>query len=229
VIELFVGEDKLLFRVHKEVLCQVDVFSKMFNSGFEEASSGLAHLPEDDPSTFKSFLEWIYLDDSNVLSEKGSVMQRIELYCLASKYGATALMDRPMDSIHTSIGEMRELLNESAMDYVYKNFAGECGLKRFIAEFLVYAILDHHEERFHLQGGAHIDTEELVKLTQDHADLHFAVFEILRCSNGHIMPTPDDLSLKRSNCKWHEHLYNGSCPLRDQYPEDKNNDLFHYF
>lgn len=125
MVELFVGEDKLLFRVHKEVLCRVDVFSKMFNSGFEEASSGGAHLPEDDPSTFKSFLEWIYLDDSNVLSEKGSVMQRIELYCLASKYRATALMDQLMDSIHTAVGEMRELLNESAMDYVYENCAGE--------------------------------------------------------------------------------------------------------
>jgi hypothetical protein len=134
-----------------------------------------------------------------------------------------------MDSIHTAVGEMRELLNESAMDYVYRNCAGECGLKRFIAEFLVSAILDHREERFHLQGGAHIDTEELVKLTQDHEDLHFAVFEMLRCSNSHVMPTPEDLSLKRSDCKRHEKLYNGSCPLRDQYPEVNNNDLFHYF
>ena len=109
----------------------------MFNKGFEKASSGRAHLPEDDSSTFKLLLEWIYLNDSNILSGNGSVMQRIELYCLASKYRATALMDRLMDIIHTAVGEMRELLNESAMDYVYKNCVGECGLKRFIEEFLV--------------------------------------------------------------------------------------------
>lgn len=78
-------------------------------------------------------------------------------------------------------------------------------------------------------GRACINAEELVKLTQNHKDLHFAVFEILGCSNGHVMTAPEDLSLKRSDCKWHEYLYNGYCPLRDQYSEDNNSDIFHYF
>jgi hypothetical protein len=49
MVEFFVGPEKKLFRLHKELVCTVsDVLSKMFNSGFLEGSTGCAYLPEDD-------------------------------------------------------------------------------------------------------------------------------------------------------------------------------------
>lgn len=163
MVELFVGEEKILFRVHKEVLCQVDVFSRMFNGGSEEGTSGHAHFPDDDPLAFKWFLEWIYLDDTSSLSEDNSLMQRIKLYCPASKYRTTALMDKLMDSIHMSVRENRELLNASAINYLYTNCVGKCCLKLFIEDIIVHVIVDEDEENHRHEKEHSLSIERLAK------------------------------------------------------------------
>jgi hypothetical protein len=105
MVDLFVGEEKKLFRIHKGIICKIEVFGKMFNGGFKEGALGRAELPEDDPLTFYWLIEWVYRNDTETLSENDSIMQRISLYCIASKYRVTSLMDRLMDSIHVSVGK----------------------------------------------------------------------------------------------------------------------------
>jgi len=73
--------------------------------GFEEGKPGRAHFPKDRPVAFKCFLEWFYPDDASVLSEKDSIMEQIKLYCLASQYRGTALMNRLMDRFTIPLGE----------------------------------------------------------------------------------------------------------------------------
>ena len=70
------------------------------------------------------------------------------------------------------------------MDYLYESCAGECGLKGFIAEFFVIAILNYRSVALSLEGKAYISTEELVKLTHDHEELHPAVLSLMRDTNG---------------------------------------------
>ena len=60
MVDILVGPEKKLFRVHKTYLCRrIPYFDKMFNGAFKEAQ-GVAELPEDDPSTFDVLMEWTY-------------------------------------------------------------------------------------------------------------------------------------------------------------------------
>lgn len=109
-------------------------------------------------------------------------------------------MDRLMDRIHTSVRNQRNLL-ESALDYVYKNCAGYCGLKGFMAKFIVYAIVNYCNANI---GGWEIDmsTEGLRKLTPDNEELYQAVFELLRDTNGEIQQSPEQVSARGARCQW---------------------------
>lgn len=60
MVDILVGPDKKLFRVHKSFLCRrIPYFDKMFNGAFKEAG-GVAELPEDDPAAFDLLMEWAY-------------------------------------------------------------------------------------------------------------------------------------------------------------------------
>jgi len=59
-VDIYVGPEKKLFRVHKSFLCRrIPYFDKMFNGAFKEAE-GVAELPEDDPAAFDLLIEWAY-------------------------------------------------------------------------------------------------------------------------------------------------------------------------
>jgi len=60
MVDILVGAEKKLFRLHKTFLCQrIDYFDKMFNGEFVEAA-GIANLPEDDPAAFDLLVEWMF-------------------------------------------------------------------------------------------------------------------------------------------------------------------------
>lgn len=55
------GQEKKVFRVHKDLICgRVSYFDKMFSGGFKEAQEQAATLPEDDIDAFALFVKWLY-------------------------------------------------------------------------------------------------------------------------------------------------------------------------
>jgi hypothetical protein len=61
MVDIHVGPEKCLFRVHKDFLCKrVPYFDNKFNGEFQEASQNFAKFPEDNPAAFDLLLQWIY-------------------------------------------------------------------------------------------------------------------------------------------------------------------------
>lgn len=195
------GEEKKAFHIYRKVVCQVVVFNRMFDTQFREVSSGRAHFPKDSPLPFTWLVEWIYWQDTEIMSESDGIVQRIKLYYLASKYGIYLLTDQLMDCIIKSVKKRTKFLDRSAMDYVYRDCDGKCGLKRFITACFVFTLLGFVHE-----GGALEDSDDdglssdvLMKLTRDKKELHLAVFQYLG-EIGDCMIAPYD----ESPHEWHE-------------------------
>jgi hypothetical protein len=92
-------------------------------------------------------------------------MQRIKLYCLASKYCVTPLMERLIDGIHNSIAEHCEFLDLAEINYAYKNCNGACGLTAFISKFVASCKFGRN---------SHISKETRYKLLREHKGLCLA-------------------------------------------------------
>jgi hypothetical protein len=63
---------------------------------------------------------------------------------------------------------------------------GECGLKGFITEFFVTAILNYRRVALSFETKTYISTEGLVKLPHDHEELHLAVLRLTRDTNSEL-------------------------------------------
>jgi hypothetical protein len=217
MVELRVGQEAKLFRVHKEALCKF--LSGTFSDGFEQRIFGRAQLLEDDSLVFGCYMEWIYRNDTIALSESGGLVQRIKLYCFASKYRVTLLMDQLMDSIHRSVEKQRELLDIAAIDHIYKTCVGNFGIKRFVVPFVIFCMVGRYDTRFPLTAEAHVFKEALPRPLHGHEELRLAVLEHLSHSNGPLMYSREESTAEVLNCEWHEHGLDEHCVLRDQHPK----------
>ena len=61
LVEVIVGPQKQLFRLHKEILCNVSsYFRAALEGSFAEGLTQKIELPEDDVTVFKCFRVWLY-------------------------------------------------------------------------------------------------------------------------------------------------------------------------
>ncbi|KAF7931562.1 uncharacterized protein EAE98_004298 [Botrytis deweyae] len=97
MVDIYVGEEKILFRVYKDILChEVKFFDRMFNGNFKEAKENTAILPEDDPEVFDMLMSWITYD--NVWSLMGQdFRKKLDLWVLADKFCVTSLQTHVME------------------------------------------------------------------------------------------------------------------------------------
>lgn len=104
MVELIVGPEKTLFRVHKSFICsKIDYFDKMFNGGFREASENSATFPEDDPVSFDILIEWVYTGRLRQLKLVDGTTRfnwlPSQLYQLCEKLRIPEMMDGVMDAL----------------------------------------------------------------------------------------------------------------------------------
>ncbi|TGO60644.1 hypothetical protein BOTNAR_0142g00150 [Botryotinia narcissicola] len=97
MVDIRVGEEMKLFRVHKSLLCtRVPYFNKMFNSGFSESKTNSAVLREDGHEAFDVLVDWVY---TSILPRDAGFWGLVEVYVLADKICLPELMDQVMDTI----------------------------------------------------------------------------------------------------------------------------------
>ncbi|TGO83567.1 hypothetical protein BPOR_0626g00060 [Botrytis porri] len=97
MVEIRVGEELKLFRVHKSLLCtRVPYFDKILSKGFSESITNSAVLQEDNTEAFDVLVDWVY---TNRLPPE--IASGIRRYILADKICPPELMDQVMDRIRT--------------------------------------------------------------------------------------------------------------------------------
>lgn len=67
MVDIFVGPEKQLFRLHKHLLMQkIPYFQIMFTINMRETFENAATLPEDNPEVFGFLCAWIYTNEIHV-------------------------------------------------------------------------------------------------------------------------------------------------------------------
>ena len=70
MVAIFVGEDKILFNLPKNILCKHSMFfQKALDGQFKEALDRRMDLPEDDPTAFAYLIQWFYQGKVDVLHD----------------------------------------------------------------------------------------------------------------------------------------------------------------
>ena len=67
-VKVYVGPDKTLYNLHKDLLCCRVPFFEGALKAFKEGLEGVVNLPEDDEHAFELFIDWLYATDASTIS-----------------------------------------------------------------------------------------------------------------------------------------------------------------
>jgi hypothetical protein len=202
MVDIYVGPDRVHFRIHQKLLCQdAPVFDRMFNGSFEEAAKKSADLPADEPETFDSFLQWLYratldkIDKTTVNSKGGSMWNRIKLYCFADKYCIDVLADSTMDTIIDGFTGVS--IRADSICLAYNNTSQGAALRSYMSTGFAYELL--------MKFGK--NTEEDLRRLANISDFSLDVFTVMINPETKTPTNPDHLS----KCIHHRHGKDKPC------------------
>lgn len=103
VILLNVGPTPVTFHASQDIICRLPFFRAALQGGFREATDGIINMPDDEPDTVASLLEFLYVGSytytfDGEASTDGRAKDiaaasfHVRLHALASKYDCEALV-----------------------------------------------------------------------------------------------------------------------------------------
>lgn len=214
---IYAGQEKKLFTVHKKLLCDAaEVFDKMFNGGFREATDNTAHFPEDDIDAWELLVQWLYQGHLQPLilcpnrdkTDMAALEKRVKLYCLAETYGIVHLMDNTMDTI-AQVYKVRTLTPDiSTFRYAYQHTLEQSPLRSLMSRWFYHLLVTRDDAHLTRYG-----TEIMFNLGMDNPDLVHDLFELMRGQHGTVpngVMDPGTVNL----CTYHQHTLvdNPVCP-----------------
>ena len=153
MITLLVGEQKVPFHVHMDILCRSSSFFESAFMGpghFKETSEKSMTLPEDDPQAFDSLIQWLY--SGKVLNIAASTLKESQepqklylqlavLYVTADKYDIHEFQNHVMSYICGLIGDHCPVLpGPRIVDYIYDSSGQNSPFRRLLVQLYVWSI-----------------------------------------------------------------------------------------
>jgi hypothetical protein len=147
MVDLIVGQQKKLFRVHKYVLCKkVPYFDKMFKGAWKEASDKIGIVSEDTVEAFDLLIAWVYFDTirplERISSDRRFSWDPIPFWKLADKFCPPKLQDEIMDISHTSYHTSNVVLSHNQIESCYKDTLEGSPLRRYAVQTLIYVLFN---------------------------------------------------------------------------------------
>ena len=135
-VKIYVGEERKLWILPQEFICQLDYFKRAFKGGFKEANEKEISMKEDDPAAFGLLIDWLFRSEPEELSkpmllsnqsmQSGKVSaqelsQMCKLFVLANKIGELYLASKTYDQIHTLLFVGSGHISTELVEYVFRN------------------------------------------------------------------------------------------------------------
>lgn len=147
IVELLVGPQKELLRVHKLLLCnKVPYFAKMFQGGFKDAKESRASFPEDTAESFGLLIEWIYTGIVRPLGYKTTgprhhTYDMVAFYVLAENICAFDLADNILEAYRVHQVTKNKHPAIWCTKHAYNKTEAGSPLRRYCAGSLIYVFV----------------------------------------------------------------------------------------
>ena len=129
-------------RVHKAFLChKIPYFDKMFNGGFNEASTNKATFPDDEPQAFEVLMEWVYTGELLPIFEEPKKLSwnPSKVYKPADKICLPYLQDQIIDAWQASMVKTNIVIGFENIREIYDITPDGSKLRKFGLDMMVYA------------------------------------------------------------------------------------------
>jgi hypothetical protein len=220
MVDIYVGPQSQLFRVHKSFLTsKIPSFEKMFSNEFKEAKKNKAIFPEDDPEAFEILIEWVYtgilrplghLTDevgNKIKDDDGSFILTwnfYRTYGLANKLCINSLMDMLISDRIRLSNAVNVFDGLTSLKTDLPKLSRGSNLRKYFIHVLHYILEERHTEADLKKWP----TEEIQKLMEN-AEIALDILKLIR---NHPPGTHVQDPRKLPLCNFHTHGKDEECP-----------------
>lgn len=111
---LHVGPDAIVFHAYEATLCRIPFFRTALQGHFEESTTKLIRIPEEQPSTISALIEYIctntytytYDDDSGTVPTLAQGCFHVGVYAVAHMYDCPSLVAHAMGNFIVVLAQL---------------------------------------------------------------------------------------------------------------------------
>jgi hypothetical protein len=223
MVDIIVGLDQILYRVHKDRLCtQVPYFANLLKKPMtssdntedsQAAQDALPTLsfPQEQPDSFNIFLTWVYEGtlptlkrNKDVTKHRGWNWDPFEGYLLAQHLNLPLLQDLIMEALRSGQTATGMLHSLDTVKTVFPRVNNHSAMQRYLGHSLLKAILSADTNKLE----ALYPTKEIWKLLDGDSALLMLILRYLRGMEGKAMGEPRFVK----GCTYHDHDKSTMCP-----------------
>lgn len=200
MVNIYLGEERKEFRLHRDLLCQRSEFFKAsFKGHFKEAETQELALPDDTVESFELLVGWLYGAPVMSVPSEADLPAYFDLVVLAKKLCLEHLQNETMDHILKFYRLCSPNVTAHTIRSIYEKTSAEDPLRRLILGQKAWTacsdgitVFDDSEYHDFLEVGGEIAIDFTSWLARFYKD--------------------DNLHPRgESNCSYHKHHYTPVC------------------
>ncbi|KAH6671058.1 hypothetical protein B0J14DRAFT_484955, partial [Halenospora varia] len=188
LVTVHVGAKRKTFAVHKNLLCDTSTFFRnAFDGPFKEGADGVMYMPEDDPTIFELFVNWLYRDTLPEMPKEEFKEQILSLSVLADKICSTRLSNSIVDYVQDSFRKEDLFFTDDSLVEIYSQTPDSSKLRQFA--ILTRIALSYSVEQSlpaEIYVGCTEQAASMVKSAKNHPEIPMD-YMALQIGYGHLL------------------------------------------
>jgi hypothetical protein len=189
----------------------VPYFAYLLRDASSASAPDRVDLPDDDPTAFALFLEWLYRRKYAPLDihDRNAFTDRIKLYCFADKIDVLELMDYTMTVLISNYQKHGKVPGAAAARIAYQCSGPGSHIRGFVALCLAATLVGTEEDVL-----ATPTSEKFLALMTEVYELGLDMIRLMRKQDCCPMPLAKLLALPK--CHFHVHVDGEECEFMEE-------------
>ena len=212
MIDVYVGESKRHWSLHRNLLCHHSEQLEAELYGSEDGSDrkDKLELPDHDPAGFELLVKWLYQGRLDDVSDMADANQKYEyavschkLYLLCDRFDMSQLKNVAMDQYRKGLNEAELVPDADEIDDIYRSSPTGSPFRQLMTRIAARQIMDPGSER---------DVETYCQCFDHNPDFAVDLVKAIRLGTGGMLF--EDPTDQGHECDYHDHDAGPNCHIK---------------
>ncbi|USP75530.1 CLT [Curvularia clavata] len=214
MIDIYVGESKRHWALHRNLLCHHSeaLENELLGDANGNTRKDRLDLPEYDPAGFELLVKWLYQGSLDDVSDMADENQKYDyavtchkLYLLCERFDMTQLKNVAMDQYRKGLNEAELVPDAEEIDDIYRKSPKGSPFRLLMTRIAARQIMDPASER---------DVETYRGCFANNPDFAIDLVKEIRSGTGGVLF--NDPTEKGNECLYHDHEAGPNCYTKDK-------------
>jgi hypothetical protein len=209
MIDIYVGESKRHWSLHRNLLCHHSeaLENELLGEANAQTPKDRLELPDYDPAGFELLVKWLYQGSLDDVSDMADANQKYEyavschkLYHLCDRFDMAQLKNVAMDQYRKGLNQAELVPDADEIDDIYRKSPSGSPFRTLMTRIAARQIMDPGSER---------DVDTYRECFENNPDFAIDLVKAIRSGTGGMLF--DDPTDAGNECEYHDHQAGPNC------------------